>query len=357
VFGLNLEFPLHPEILMRHILLVAVAILLASCGSGSNKSKPLSQLPEQAAAEPAESHEPVAPKGTETQVEMVNVNIHLDPQLILHIRYLEGRFLSTRNGQPPTFDDKLSYIVAIDSGEVGVSMASMTHAMNTYVFGEPDAPLKNLELSSEGSQIRQKGTLKKGIGIPFEMVGTISATPDGKIRIHPTQMKVEHLPVKGLLKFLGLDMAKLINTRKTRGVSVDDNDIILDPARMLPPPQMRGRITAVRVEGDEIIQIFGKERRAPAIEQPPSNYMAYRGGTLRFGRLTMNNADMRLIDADPTDPFDFFPDHYNDQLVAGYSKTTASGGLRVYMPDYNKISKGLTPLSRGAALVHSSLAR
>jgi len=31
------------------------------------------------------------------------------------------------------------------------------------------------------------------------------------------------------------------------------------------------------------------------------------------------------------------------QLVAGYSKTTASGGLRVYMPDYGKISKRLTP--------------
>ena len=325
---------------MRHTLLVAVAILLASCSSGSNKLKSPSQLPEPNAAKPAESHEPVE---AETQVEMVNVNIHLDPELILHIRHLTGKFLSTRKGQPPTFDDKLSYIVAIDSGEVGVSMASMTHAMNTYVFGEPDAPLKNLQLSSEGSQIRQKGTLRKGIGIPFEMVGTISATPDGKIRIHPTQMKVEHLPVKGLLKLFGLDMAKLINTRKTKGVSVDDNDFILDPARMLPPPQMRGRITAVRVQGDEIVQIFGKETRNSATEQPRSNYMAYRGGILRFGRLTMNNVDMQLIDADPTDPFEFFPDHYNDQLVAGYSKTTASGGLRVYMPDYGKISKRLSP--------------
>ena len=338
---------------LRHILLAAVAILLACCTSGGNKPKLSSQVPEQNAAKPAESHEPGE---AETQVEMVNVNIHLDPELILHIRYLTGKFLSTRKGQPPTFDDKLSYIVAIDTGEVGVSMASMTHAMNTYVFGEPDAPLKNLQLNSEGNQIRQKGTLRKGIGIPFEMVGTVSATPDGKIRIHSTEMKVAHVPVKGLLKLFRLDMAKLINTRKTRGVSVDDNDIILDPARMLPPPQMRGRITAVRVQGDEIIQIFGKDARNSATEQPRSNYMAYRGGILRFGRLTMNNVDMQLIDADPTDPFDFFPDHYNDQLVAGYSKTTASGGLRVYMPDYNKISKPLSLTNRGDALLRSPMA-
>jgi hypothetical protein len=175
------------------------------------------------------------------------------------------------------------------------------------------------------------------------MLGTVSATPDGKMRIHPTEMKVAHLPVKGLMKLFGLDMAKLINTRKTKGVTVDDNDIILDPALMLPPPQMRGRITAVRVEGDEIVHIFGQERPDQPAAQPPSNYMAYRGGVLRFGRLTMNNVDLQLIDAEPKDPFEFFPDHYNEQLVAGYSKTTASGGLRVYMPDYGKLSKGLTP--------------
>ena len=64
---------------------------------------------------------------------------------------------------------------------------------------------------------------------------------------------------------------------------------------------------------------------------------------------------MQLIDADPTDAFDFFPDHYNDQLVAGYSKTTASGGLRVYMPDYNKISKPLSLVNRGDALLGSPI--
>jgi hypothetical protein len=70
--------------------------------------------------------------------------------------------------------------------------------------------------------------------------------------------------------------------------------------------------------------------------------MAYRGGILRFGKLTMTDADMQLIDADPSDPFEFFPAHYNDQLVAGYSKTTATGGLRVYIPDYNKISRPIS---------------
>jgi hypothetical protein len=325
---------------MRHTLLFAAAVVLVSCATSDNQTRPSSQPPAQSEAKPPEIHEPVE---AETQVEMVNVNIHLDPVLILHIRHLVGKFLPTRKGQPPTFDDKLSYIVAIDSAEVGVTMASMTYAMNTYVFGDRDAPLKNLQLSREGSEIKQSGTLKKGIGIPFEMVGAMSPTPDGKIRIHPTQMRAAHLPVKGLMKLFGLDMAKMINTRNTKGFTVDDNDVILDPTLMLPPPKMRGRITAIRVEGDEIVQTFGKEKPGLPAASRHSNYIFYHGGVVRFGRLTMTDTDMRLIDADPSDPFDFFPDHYKDHLVAGYSKTTASGGLLVYMPDYNKISKPLKP--------------
>ena len=48
---------------------------------------------------------------------------------------------------------------------------------------------------------------------------------------------------------------------------------------------------------------------------------------------------MELIDADPRDPFDFWPERYVTHLVAGYSKNTPSGGLRVYMPDYGSASR------------------
>jgi len=90
------------------------------------------------------------------------------------------------------------------------------------------------------------------------------------------------------MKLFGLDMAKLINTRKTKGFSVDDNDIILDPALALRSADA-GRITTVRIQGDEIVQIFGKETPDTAAERPHSNYMTYRGGILRFGKLTMND--------------------------------------------------------------------
>jgi hypothetical protein len=326
--------------MMRIAILFASSLLLAACGSAGGKSQDPPRASAQAAAKPSVSVEPVE---TETRVEMVNVNIRLDPALILRIRRLSGTLVRTKKGQPPSFDDKLSYIIAVDSAEIAISAAAMTHMMNTYVFGEPDAPLKNLRLSIHGGQIKQEGTIRKGPGIPFETLGDMSPTPDGMIRIHPTRIEAAHLPVKGLMKLFGVDMAKLINTRNARGISIDDNDIILDPAKALPPPKMRGRVTAVRIEGGDIIQTFGTEKSDVAKKPSGSNYMWYRGGVLRFGKLTMHDTDMRLVDADPSDPFDFFPEHYNDHLVAGYSKTTASGGLMVYMPDYGKISKSLSP--------------
>jgi hypothetical protein len=72
--------------------------------------------------------------------------------------------------------------------------------------------------------------------------------------------------------------------------------------------------------------------------------MYFRHGTLRFGKLTMVNADLLIVDQDPASIFDFSLDRYNDQLVAGYSKSTASLGLVVYMPDLRTLD-----LKRGAA--------
>src|SRR5207302_7564204 len=89
----------------------------------------------------------------------------------------------------------------------------------------------------------------------------------------------------------------------------------------------------------QILQIFGNRPQPEAGHQHSENYMAYRGAQLRFGKLTMSDTDLVLIDMDPQDPFDFYLDHYKEQLVAGYTKTTPAFGLRVFMRDYNKLPR------------------
>jgi hypothetical protein len=109
---------------------------------------------------------------------------------------------------------------------------------------------------------------------------------------------------------------------------------------------MRGRATKAWLENGQMMLQFG-DPAAKGIEPPKAvrNYMYYRGGTLRFGKLTMHDTDLLLVDADPRDPFDFSPAQYLDQLVAGTSKTTRARGLIVTMPDANDLAKGVSKTS------------
>jgi hypothetical protein len=88
------------------------------------------------------------------------------------------------------------------------------------------------------------------------------------------------------------------------------------------------------------VQIFGRGREAgdPRQKGGGRHYIWFKGGQIRFGKLTMTDADLRLVDADPRDAFDFFPAKYNDQLVAGYSRNTRALGLETYMPDFNDLA-------------------
>jgi len=131
----------------------------------------------------------------------------------------------------------------------------------------------------------------------------------------------------------------LIKTGKVQGVTAEKDDLILDPAQALPPPHIEGQVAQVRLEGNNIVQVFGDPQKHKWLNVTARNYMAYSGNRLKFGKLTMDNTDMVLIDPDPRDPFDFYLDHYKDQLVAGYTKTTPAFGLRVFMVDYNKLKR------------------
>ena len=67
--------------------------------------------------------------------------------------------------------------------------------------------------------------------------------------------------------------------------------------------------------------------------------MFYRGRVLRFGKLTMEDADLQIVDADPDDPFDVSLAHLNQQLVAGSSRNQKDFGLVTTMPDYGDMLK------------------
>ena len=278
---------------------------------------------------------------------MHNVMYHFTDQIAVHIRDLRGQLIPDSPEGPVIFDDKNSFTLRIDGAEIAMGTDALSSVLNQQVFGASDAPLKQIAITAHGNVLTIKGRLHSKGDLPFESEGTLSATDNGEIRIHTQKIKAAHLPVKGIMDLLGVKIANLISTKKVRGIRVDGDDLLIDVQQILPPPRIEGRVTSVRIEGPQLVQVFGTLPKdgggARNIAGIHGNYMAYRGARLRFGKLTMSDADMILIDMDPKDPFDFFLDHYKDQLVAGYSKTTPENGLRVYMPDFNKLRPAQKP--------------
>ncbi len=277
------------------------------------------------------------------QADMRNVMYHFTDQIAVHILQLHGRILPTQRARLPVLDDVESFTFALDFAEIAISTKVLSHVLNDYVFAAPDAPLKDITVTTAGTSIKVHGKLHAKGDLPFETEGTAIATPEGHIRLHTHKITVAQASVKGLMDLLGLKSSQFINTDKVPGVRLEGNDLILDPAQLLPPPHITGRVTEVQVQGEQILQVFGTKPPAGAMPAHTGNFMAYRGAQLRFGKLTMTDTDVVLIDMDPQDPFDFFLDHYKEQVAAGYAKMTADAGLRVFTRDFNKVQNQPLP--------------
>src|SRR5688572_4300412 len=67
------------------------------------------------------------------EAEMRHVLYHVDDRVVLQIEYLRGALIPTRD-EPPWFDDPESFALAIDTGEVTLSVVSLSALLNDYVF-------------------------------------------------------------------------------------------------------------------------------------------------------------------------------------------------------------------------------
>jgi len=273
------------------------------------------------------------------EVQMRHVAFHLDSTVVLDIQRLRGKLHRRKPDEPPLLDDKNSFILGIDSARIGVTAQALTALLNHYTFAYPGSPLRRLRITIEHGQIRQEGALH---GVSFSVLGDLTLTPEGDLRLHPTSIKAVGVKVGGLMKLFGIHLEKLVNTERAKGVRIEKDDFLLSPTELLPPPRVEGRVTEITVADSQIVQVFtppdGKPAPALTLPREAENYMFFRNGTLRFGKLTMRDTDLLIVDAEPANPFDFFLDHYNEQLVAGYSRNTLDHGLIVMMPDYAKVA-------------------
>jgi hypothetical protein len=313
--------------------LALIALGAGSCGGGGPDPVPPPSVPALVVVDTTRV----------VQAEMRNVGFQIDSGVVLEISRLRGVLIPTSDTAPPAINDRGSFTLSISTAAIAIDTSSLSNLLTRHVFAYKGSPLGNLRVSIEGDTLIQKGTLKKGIHLPFTVRSQASLTNEGLIRLHPTSIKVLGVGARHLMRFFGLSLEELAKVAPGRGVRIDENDFLLDAAALLPPPRAKGRLTALSVRNGRVYQVFGSAAAADSnrLTRPDTsvaNYMYFQEGRLRFGNLTMARADLLILDDDPTDRFDFFLPRYMDQLVAGYHVTTKADGLIVHMPDRGDLS-------------------
>jgi len=339
-------------IVLGLIALVAAGAAVRTQGASDDERVAERVAPASSAPEAPGAH--TALDSTSTWLEMKNVNLRVAKDAVVGIRLLRGQVMPTQPGGSALLDSTSSFSIRITSGTVAIESADLTVILNRFVFGYKGSPLKNLKVHTEGDQLVQSGTMHKGVDLKFEIKAALSLTDSGWIRLRPTKVRVLGVNGETLLHALGLHLDNMLNLSKSTAARVKGDDIYLDPTKILPPPTISGRLTSVRVEGNALVQEFAKlpddsvfSGYARADSAAP-NYLFFRGGRLRFGRLEMRDTELQILDLDPSDPFDLFLAEYNKQLTAGYSRNRTNLSLQAFFPDYNDLGKPVAmPLVSG----------
>ena len=242
----------------------------------------------------------------------------------------------TRKDAAPSFDAPDSFVLMIEQGLISVRLTDLAGFLNAGATGGVGA-LTNVSVGIKGDQVELRGTAHKVIPMPVKVVGTLAPLPDGRIQFHISSFSVLKLPLKGLLGMFHLSLADLTPKSPTPGIAIDGNNIDFDTQRLLPPPHIHGKITKVVLSSDQIQVFYGTARESDAQLSEWHNFLKFRGGTLNFGKITMHDVDLTMIDASPDAWFDLDLVNYQAQLVNGYSRMTTGAGLEIFMPNAGEV--------------------
>ena len=114
--------------------------------------------------------------------------------------------------------------------------AAISALLNEVAFNYPGAPITNLRVTIENGSVVQRGTLHKGVAIPFQMWSVPAMQPDGRLKLHPDRLKILGVNGLSLMHALGLHLDNMMNLSKARGVTVKGDDLYLDPLAIIPQP-------------------------------------------------------------------------------------------------------------------------
>ena len=292
--------------------------------------------------------DPAVPDSQITRLWAHNLLLRKGPHFRVYVRWIRGRMVRTERDRVPDFDVPESFVLEIEKGMVDAKLSDIAEFLNSGQQGNP--PLKNLQVENHGGELQIKGTAHKGISVPVRLDGELTPLPDGRLKLHVKKLNVLKVPVKGLFGLFHLKLDDLMPKTSVPGLQASGDDIYLDTQKLLPPPHIHGHITSVQLLNDRARVIYGNATETEEQLAQWHNFLRLSGGTVSFGKLTMRQADLTLVDATNDTWFDLDLVNYQTQLIYGTMRTTAQAGIEAYMPDLDHLPPGAEAAAQGVSL-------
>ncbi len=282
-----------------------------------------------------------APAGA-TAVTMRNLVMYPYPDVASDVTILHGTVQPQRGGQPIDLDDVTSYRIAVASAAMRLDAHDMTVLMDRHILPLGHGPIKHVEISFDEGALHMSGTMQKlGVDLPFTATATLSPTSDGEMRVHVTSMRAGDVVPKGVMDFLGMDLSSIAQPDNKSAFHLEGDDIIIPLAAMFPRPIFVGAIRSVRLTRDGLYATVGSSEVTPAEPQrgEARSFLAMRGGTIAFARLTMHDADISMMPLDGKRELGFSPRQYYAQMLGGRVIPQPDRALVAYVADFRDLPR------------------
>ncbi|MEZ2348083.1 hypothetical protein [Terriglobus sp. RCC_193] len=330
----------------RVLVIAGVLVLLALAfwlGRRTTRTVTVTQT----VPEPIEADR-TTPDSQQTRLWAHNVLLHKGAHFRVYVRWIRGRMMRTERNRVPDFDVPESFVLEIEKGMVDAKLSDIAEFLNSGQRGNP--PLKNLRVENHDGEVQIMGTAHKVISVPVRLDAELSPLPDGRLKLHVKKLNVLKVPMKGLFGLFHLKLDDLMPKTSIAGMQASGDDIYLDTQTLLPPPHIHGHITSVQLLNDRVRVIYGGATESEEQLAQWHNFLRLSGGTVSFGRLTMQQADLTLVDAASDEWFDLDLANYQTQLVYGTMRTTPQAGVEMYMPDLDHLPPGAAAAAQGVSL-------
>jgi len=272
-----------------------------------------------------------------TVVLLKNVRFCWSPNICVNTDNLSANVIPL-DDQFPVFDDLKSFIVNVHNADVMISPKTLEGMFNESVFNYPGSNLRNLTVGIDQNHVTLKGSLKYLLWIPFEMDTDLHV--DQKTNTLTITVQTLHIfgfiPATGLLHIKPFELEKLLTLPENRYLTVHQNEIMVKPFGLFPPPRISGEMSDIVVTSKMLLLRFkGNPIEFSGIPMAGAkNYIYVSGGTAQFGPIRMLSTRIQVIDKNPGDLFRFSLLNYWHYVPLSQIKIQPDGAVILTMPDH-----------------------